>query len=196
MSAGDQPTAICPGPVRAAETRPCASGKPPGRRRTACRGAGASSPPTVQGLLRAQGLHQTRDPCVGFCPSAGHDLSRTGLQGPSWGTPARPSDARRSGPGPERDCPPLGVLPAWPLPIHQAAVHPQHRALLAGVVVVLHTRLSPLLLASLPPGSPGLSWGGRQGLLLLRRALHPPGCSLRPPRILPHRPCAPGAWGL
>ena len=178
MLAGDRPTATRPGPVRTGDTRPSVSGKPPGRRCRACRGTGASSPPAVQGLLGARGLHQTCDPCVGFCPSAGCDLRRTGMRGPSWGTPAWPSDARRSGPGPERDRPPLGVLPAQPLPTHQAVVRPQQRALLAGVVAVPHTRLSPLLLACLPPGCPGLSWGGRPGPPLLRRPLHPLGCAV------------------
>ena len=44
-------------------------------------------------------------------------------------------------------------------------------------LLVPHTRLSPLL-ACLPPGCPGLSWGGRPGPPLLRRALQPPGCAV------------------
>lgn len=86
------------------------------------------------------------------------------MRGPSWGTPARPSDACRSRPGPECDRSPLtrrlSVLrtgpfsPAWWWSPHE---------------------IVPSSPAGLPPGSPGLSWEGRRGPPLLRRALHPPG---------------------
>lgn len=95
------------------------------------------------------------------------------MRGPIWGTL----------PGllmPEiRACPlsvtaPLGVLSAWPSPftrrLSTLSTGPP-----AGVVVVPSTRDCPLLLAGLPPGSPGLSWGRRPGLLLLRRASPSPG---------------------
>lgn len=190
MSADDRPTATRPGPVRAGKPRPCISGKPPGRRHRACWGAGASSSPAVQGLLRARGRHQSRDPRVGCC-----DLRRTGMRGPSWGTPARPSDACRSRPGPECDRSPLtrrlSVLrtgpfsPAWWWSPHEVVPSSPGRP---------------------PARVPGAVLGREAWAALAQTGSPSPGlhCALWPPRrrpgpcpcTFPHRPCAPGTWGL
>lgn len=187
MSTDDRPTATRSGPVRAGKPRPCVSGQPPGRKHRACWAAVASSSPAVQGLLRAWGRHQRCEPHVGCCPSVGHGLRQTGMRGPSGGTPARPSDACRSRPGPERDRSPLtrrlSVLrtgpfsPAWWWSPHEIIPSSPGRppARVSGAVLGREARVALAQTGSPSPGCTvpsGLHAGGRDPV----HAPSPTGC--------------------